>query len=563
MKKSVVKFRNFSFRYNSQRDYTLKNINLDIYEGERVLILGASGCGKSTLCSSINGIVPFFYSGQIEGYLEINGKKVCDLSIFEISKSVGTILQDPDNQFIGLTSAEDIAFKLENLCIDQKVMHKKVLETSKIVEMERFLNYNPQNLSGGQKQKVTLGGVIIDDVDILLFDEPLANLDPKSSEDIINLMSRISKGNKTLIVVEHRLEEILKLDLDRIILLDDGEIVFNGTSSELLCANILKNYGIREPLYVSALKYCGINIKDYLYSNDPDFKFISESVNNFCKSIESPLPKPITKPPILRCENISFSYDENKKVVNNVSFDLFDGEILCIVGKNGAGKSTISKLMCGFIKSSSGSFIFKGKDISNYAIYDRSKIIGYVMQNPNQMISHTTVFDEVAFALKNLKLSRNDITNRVSHIMKICGVYEFRNWPISALSFGQKRRVTISSILVMNPKIIILDEPTAGQDFKNYIQIMEFIKSLTLNGITVVIITHDMYLLMEYADRCIVMCDGIKIGDDIPLNILSNAEIVKESNLKQTSLHELGKTLNIDDKYFINKIISYDRSLRK
>ncbi len=567
MKKKLIEFKNFGFKYDSQQNYTLKNINLDIYEGEKVLILGESGCGKSTLCNSINGLVPFFYSGIIEGSLKINGENTKDMSIFEISKIVGTVLQDPDNQFIALTSAEDIAFKLENLCVNKETMYKKVLEVSKLIGMDNFLNSNPHNLSGGQKQKVTLGGAIVDEIDILLFDEPLASLDPKTSENTIELINTIThKTNKTMIIIEHRLEEILKLNLDKIVLLSDGEIIFSGAPNDLLKSDLLKKCGIREPLYLTALKYAGIEISrvlDLENLNNIDKNLIQPSLNKFYNSLNYECEDKLNKTPIFECKNITFSYNNSKKILEDVSFKVFENELLCIVGKNGAGKSTISKLMCGFMKNNSGSFIFNGKDITNYTIYQRSNIIGYVMQNPNQMISHTIVFDEISFALKNLNLNSNEIKEKVNEILKICDLYEMRNWPISALSFGQKRRVTIASILVMNPKILILDEPTAAQDFKHYTQIMEFIKSLTNHGITSIMITHDMHLLLEYADRCIVISDGKKIGDDIPSKILSNEEIIEKANLKQTSLHELSIKCNINStEDFINKFITYDRSIR-
>ena len=564
MKKKIIEFIDFSFKYDSQQDYTLKNITLDIYEGEKILILGESGCGKSTLCNAINGLVPFFYSGDITGSLKINGIDTKKSSIFEISKMVGTVLQDPDNQFIALSAAEDIAFKLENLCIDKDTMINRVSDIGNLLNINNLLNLKPHNLSGGQKQKVTLAGAIIDGIDILLFDEPLASLDPKTSENTINLIKKITDSSqKTVIIIEHRLEEILKLDLDRIILLNNGELVFNGTPDKLLCSDLLNKCGIRTPVYLTALKYTGFDVSNNIDLNSFNETLVKESIINFYDDLEYKVESKDNKVPIFKCSNVSFSYDNSRKILNDVSFDVYNKELLCIVGKNGAGKSTISKLMCGFIKPSSGNFLHNGKDITNFSIFDRSNIIGYVMQNPNQMISHTMIYDEVAFALRNMKLDEKSIKEKVFEILKICDLYEMRNWPISALSFGQKRRVTIASILVMNPKIIILDEPTSGQDFKHYTQIMEFLKNLVKQNITIIMITHDMNLLIEYADRCIVLADGKKIGDNIPSMILSNEEIIEKANLKQTSLHDICRKCNIEEtEKFINKFITYDRSIR-
>lgn len=566
MKKRLIEFTDFSFKYTSQQYETLKNINLTIYEGERVLILGESGCGKSTLCNAINGLVPFYFPGEIKGSLKINGKENKDMSIFEISKTVGTVLQDPDNQFIALTSGEDIAFKLENICVDPYTMHRKVAEISNLIGINHILNNNPHSLSGGQKQKVTLGGAIIDDNNVLLFDEPLANLDPKASEDTINLINLIAKKtSKTIIIIEHRLEEMLKMDLDRVVLLDNGRIIFNGDINELLSNSILNKCGIREPLYTTALKYAGCNITKDMNPknlNSMDMKYNISNIKEFYDNI--PYNKPnYNKSTILTCENINFSYTKDNPILKNVSLKVYENELLCIVGKNGAGKSTLSKIICGFYKPSSGKILFKDKDITSDTIYNRSRIIGYVMQNPNQMISHNLIYDEVSFALKNVKMSEEKIKNKVYEILKICGLYEMRNWPISALSFGQKRRVTIASILIMNPKILILDEPTAGQDFKHYNQMMEFIKSLTSHGITSIMITHDMHLLLEYAHRCIVISDGEKIGDDSPSKILSNENIIIKGNLIKPSLYDLSNKLgNCNHETFINKFITYDRSIR-
>ena len=566
--KKIIEFKDFSFKYNSQKDCTLKNINLTIYEGEKVLIIGESGSGKSTLFNAINGLVPFFFGGEIKGSLKINGKETKDMSIFEISKSVGTILQDTDNQFISLTSAEDIAFKLENLCIDYDTMHRQVSKISKLIHIENLLNSSPHNLSGGQKQKVTLAGAIIDGVNILLFDEPLASLDPKNSIEIINLMNSLTENTKkTLIVIEHRLEEMLKIKPDRVVLIDNGCIVFNGKMKELLYSGLLNKCGIREPLYLTALKYLNTKITEDLdlenieNLNSPS---IIENLKKFYGNENDEISNINSKDVILKCNNINFSYNKSNPILKNVSFDIYENEITCIVGKNGAGKSTISKVICGFVKNNSGNILFNNTDITNYSIYERSKMIGYVMQNPNHMISNSIVFDEVAFTLKNLHIEEDEIKQRVNEILKVCNLYEIRNWPISALSFGQKRRVTIASILVMNPKVLILDEPTAGQDFRTYNKIMKFIKNLTKQNITPIIITHNMYLLLEYADKCLVISDGENIGYDTPCRILSNENIIKEANLSQTSIHELCKICRIPNtENFINKFIKYDRSKNK
>ena len=556
MKKKVIEFKDFGFRYRVQAEQTLKNINLTIYEGEKVLIVGPSGSGKSTLAHCLNGLVPFYYSGEMSGSLKIDGEDVSNKNIFELSQIVGTVLQDPDSQFIGLTVAEDIAFKLENYCIKQNEIIEKVSKSAKLVNMDKELNASPYKLSGGQKQRVTLAGVTVDDVKVLLFDEPLASLDPATGKSAMELIDSIQReSNKTVVIIEHRLEDVLHCNVDRIIVMDKGEIVADTTPNEILETDILTKVGVREPLYLTALKYANCDAKDIKDTKDK----ITNWYNN-CEVVNHNNEGQ----PILEMKNVTFSYTEEKQILSNVSFKVNKGDMVSIVGRNGAGKSTISKLICGFFKPTSGQILFDGEDLENKTIKERSQKIGFVMQNPNQMISKTMIFDEVAFGLRIRGLDESEIKQRVDETLKICGLYGYRNWPISALSYGQKKRVTIASILVMNPEVIILDEPTAGQDFKHYTEIMEFLVELNKQGITIIMITHDMHLMLEYTNNVIVLSNGQKIADDIPANILTNKEIIEKANLKETSLQELAIACDIEDSAeFVNRFISYDRKVRK
>ncbi len=559
MKKKIIEFKNFDFRYRVQANKTLKNINLTIYEGEKVLIVGPSGSGKSTLAHCLNGLVPFYYNGEMSGSLKIDGEDVSNKNIFELSQIVGTVLQDPDSQFIGLTVAEDIAFKLENYCIEQKEIINKVNESAKLVNMDKELNASPYKLSGGQKQRVTLAGVTVDDVKVLLFDEPLASLDPSTGKSAMELIDSIQKqSNKTVVIIEHRLEDVLHCNVDRIIVMDKGEIVADTTPDEILKTDILTRVGVREPLYLTALKYAGCQESDIKSLEDS-----KEKIRIWYNKGEGISHKKQNQP-ILEMKDVTFSYTEEKQILSNVSFKVNKGDMVSIVGRNGAGKSTISKLICGFFKPTSGQILFDGEDLIDQTIKERSQKIGYVMQNPNQMISKTMIFDEVAFGLRIRGINENEIKERVEKTLKICGLYGYRNWPISALSYGQKKRVTIASILVMNPEVIILDEPTAGQDFKHYTEIMEFLLDLNKQGITIIMVTHDMHLMLEYTNSVIVLSNGQKIADDTPANILTNKEVIEKANLKETSLQELAIACDIEDSAeFVNRFISYDRKVRK
>lgn len=566
MKKKIIEFKDFSFQYRVQAEPTVKNINLSIYEGEKVLIVGPSGSGKSTLAHCINGLVPFFYNGLVTGKLSINGKDATKMNIFELSKIVGTVLQDPDSQFIGLTVGEDIAFKLENYCISQDEIIDRVDKSAELVDIKKELYTSPYKLSGGQKQRVTLAGVTVDDVKILLFDEPLASLDPATGESAIELIDKMQKqNNKTAIIIEHRLEDVLHCDVDRVIVMDKGEIIADTTIDEIIRKDILRKVGIREPLYLTALRYADCEINDTLKLKNVETLELGEykeKLKDWYESIEV-RECDENQNPILELDNINFSYNNEKQILKNVSFKINKGDMVAIVGRNGAGKSTISKLICGFYKPTSGRILFDGKDMINDSIKERSQNIGFVMQNPNQMISKTMVYDEVAFGLKIRGLSESQIKERVYETLKICGLYGYRNWPISALSFGQKKRVSIASILVLNPDMIILDEPTAGQDFKHYTEIMEFLADLNKKGVTILMVTHDMHLMLEYTNKVIVLSEGEKIADNVPAYILTNKEIIEKANLKETSLHQLALKCDIEDTTkFVNKFIDYDRRVR-
>ena len=566
MKKKIIEFKDFSFQYRVQAEPTVKNINLSIYEGEKVLIVGPSGSGKSTLAHCINGLVPFFYDGIVTGQLNINGNDATKMNIFELSKIVGTVLQDPDSQFIGLTVGEDIAFKLENYCISQDEMIDRVDKSAELVDIKKELYSSPYKLSGGQKQRVTLAGVTVDDVKILLFDEPLASLDPATGESAIELIDKMQKqNNKTAIIIEHRLEDVLHCDVDRVIVMDKGEIIADTTIDEIIRKDILRKVGIREPLYLTALRYADCEINDTLKLKNIETLELGEykeKLKDWYENIEV-YESDENQNPILELDNICFSYNNEKQILKNVFFKINKGDMAAIVGRNGAGKSTISKLVCGFYKPTSGRILFDGKDMVDYTIKERSEKIGFVMQNPNQMISKTMVYDEVAFGLKIRGLSDSEIKERVEETLRICGLYGYRNWPISALSFGQKKRVTIASILVLNPDMIILDEPTAGQDFKHYTEIMEFLVDLNKKGVTILMVTHDMHLMLEYTNKVIVLSEGEKIADNIPAYILTNKEIIEKANLKETSLHQLALKCDIEDiTKFVNKFIDYDRRVR-
>ncbi len=502
MKEAIIEWKDFSFQYETQQEPTLQGVDLTIYKGEKVLIVGPSGSGKSTLGQCLNGIIPNIYKGQMSGEFLIKGQAAFDMSIYDKSHLVSTVLQDTDGQFIGLSVAEDLAFALENDVTALDEMKNRVHKWAEKLDLLDLLAQRPQDLSGGQKQRVSLAGVLIDESPILLFDEPLANLDPKSGQDIIELIDQIHKEEgTTTLIIEHRLEDVLHRPVDRIVLINDGHILFNGSPDQLLATDLLTHNGIREPLYLTTLRQLGVDLVKEEQLADLDNLSISKGQ----VQLQNELAKETVElQSLFKLEDLSFSYDD-RPILKSIYLDIKKGEKIAIVGKNGAGKS-----------------------------------------NPNQMISTNMIFDEVALGLRLRGVDEQEIETRVYETLKICGLYEFRNWPISALSFGQKKRVTIASILVLGAEIILLDEPTAGQDQKNYTEIMEFLEELHQQGHTIVMITHDMQLMLDYSDRAFVMVDGELIADTDPASLLSNPELLVKANLKETSIFNLAKKLDVD-----------------
>ena len=543
MKEAMIELKDFSFQYKAQSEPTLKNLNLTIYKGEKVLIVGPSGSGKSTIGQCLNGIIPNIYKGTSSGQFLIQGKEAFDLSIYEKSHLVSTVLQDTDGQFIGLSVAEDLAFALENDMVELESMKSRVHTWAERLDLSKLLDHRPQDLSGGQKQRVSLAGVLIDESPILLFDEPLANLDPKSGQDIIDLIDQIhEEQGTTTIIIEHRLEDVLYRPVDRVILINQGQVLFNGQPDDLLRTTLLAENGIREPLYLTTLRQLGQNISKLPHLDKVEKLPLGDV------SVDIPTPhfeKGAEAETILELGHLNFAYREGQPILKDLSLTIPKGQRLAIVGKNGAGKSTLAKAICGFIQTE-GTYFSKGEDIKGDSVKERAERVGYVLQNPNQMISTNMIFDEVALGLRLRNVPEDQIESRVHQALKTCGLYEFRKWPISALSYGQKKRVTIASILVLGPDVLVLDEPTAGQDQRNYTEIMDFLDELHQKGHTIVMITHDMQLMLDYSDRAVVVMDGQVLADLTPAELLTQPEILRRANLKETSIFALANRLGVD-----------------
>ncbi|MEL7383887.1 MAG: DUF3744 domain-containing protein, partial [Pseudomonadota bacterium] len=536
--------------------------------GEKIVIIGPSGSGKSTLGQCLNGLIPHAIKGETSGKLTINGQDTAPFDMHQFTEQVGTVLQDTDSQFVGLSIGEDIAFALENQLTSNIDMYPLVKATAKMVDLEQMLERSPHDLSGGQKQRVSLAGILVDDVDILLFDEPLAALDPKTGKKTIEIIDELHRETgKTIIIIEHRLEDVLHRSVDRIILMESGEIIADTTPDEILASPLLEEYGIREPLYLSALKEAGCAIEGDAkpsslntlplaqYQTAVSTWFEVSKATNVEKQAET----------LLAVRNLTYSYDGEKNALEDVSFDVKRGEFVSVLGKNGSGKSTITKLVMGVIEPDQGSMILNGQDLNELTIFERSQKVGVVMQNPNHMISHHMIFDEVAFGLRNRGVEEKQVEAKVLEALELCGLSKYRHWPIEALSYGQKKRVTIASILVLEPELLILDEPTAGQDYRNYTSMLSFIEKLNRElGITVMIISHDMHLVLEYTTRSIVIADSKLIADAPMIEVFSSPALLDQANLATTSLYELATELGIENTNgFMQHFIDVEKARRE
>ncbi|HIF9222801.1 TPA: ABC transporter ATP-binding protein [Photobacterium damselae] len=546
---SIV-FDNFTFKYWALEKPTLKNINLTINKGEKIVIVGPSGSGKSTLGQCLNGLIPHAIKGDCSGTLTINGQDTQKLKLDDCTSMVGTVLQDTDGQFVGLSVGEDIAFVLENQMIEQKEMHNIVQATADMMDLTSIIDLSPFDLSGGQKQRVSLAGVMVDDVEILLFDEPLASLDPKTGKAAIEIIDDLhQKTGKTVIIIEHRLEDVLHRPVDRIIMMERGEIVADLTPNQLLASSLLAEHGIREPLYLTALKEAGCDITEQdnpAYFNQMPLEKFKPQVEHWFT--QAKLPEHQTSQEVLlSLNNLAYSYDGERQTLQNVSFDVHKGEFVAILGKNGSGKSTLTRLIMGVLEPDQGTICLNGEDLTNSTIFERSQRIGVVMQNPNHMISHHMIFDEVASGLRNRGMAEEMVEEKVYAMLELCGLGRYRDWPIDALSYGQKKRVTIATILVLEPELLILDEPTAGQDYHHYTMMMEFVKELNQKlGITIMIVSHDMHLVLEYTDRAVVICDSELLADEAVNSVFSQPELLDKANLTVTSLYSLAQAMGIE-----------------
>ena len=591
----AIVFDDVSVHYRTQKLPSVENVSFTIGWGEKVAIVGPSGSGKSTLLHVMNGLVPHRFEASVSGSVRVGGVDPVRAPLVRTAGVAGTVLQDSNAQFVALTVAEDIAFSLENQEVASGDMPGIVERVARRVGLTELLEHSPHELSGGQKQRVAVAGVLVDDVPILLFDEPLANLDPATGRAMIELADDLNReSGASVVIIEHRLEEVLHRGVDRILMMAGGRLVADTTPDELVTSGLLTEHGIRRPLHLTALNYAGIEPPASARPARLDTLRLSESEcarvrewgreqwsARFGSVSAQEVPgegSDATAAISVRNLHVVHGHDKDHEGVHalrGVDLEVRRGEMLAILGNNGAGKSTLASAITGFAKPNSGTVEVLGDDVLNLSIAEIGTRVGFVLQEPGHMISKPLIFDEVALGPRAHGLDEEEVRRRVESALETCGLTPFKIWPVSALSHGQKKRVTIAAALALEPEILILDEPTAGQDFRHYTEFMEFIRELNRKGTTILLITHDMHLALEYVPRAVVLSEGEIIADSSPARILVDDDVTARANLVRTSLDALAATVGLpvstDERgtqefgrsEFVEAVIAVDRERRE
>lgn len=565
MKKPLITFQNFSFTYSDQTEPILNELNVTIYEGEKILIIGPSGSGKSTFARCLSGALPSTaqhdYTGNVLYGENQEERSVLNFLPNELAISMeesAEVLHEKNRQ-AGLKPTEQ--------------PFQSYLDQKKLAGMRWFLQTYPSViedyllLSENKFEKITAAGLYLNDQPLLIFDEPLANLDPKSGDLAMRFADQLDKKtDTTLVIIEHRLEDALVYPIDRLLLFSEGRIIADGKPSDILKTEILSDIGIREPLYITAMRYAGVNLEtvrnldDVHHVNGPNLREEMEKWLSYLPQFRYPE----NDEELLRLQHIHFKYPWNKEdILRDVSLKIMEGEMLSMIGSNESGKSTLAKVIAGLEKVQSGKIFWKGKDITELDEDQRESVVGYVPQNPMDYITQETIYEEIAYRLKKRNLPEAEISKRVEEAIRVCSLQYIRDVSVATLSFGQLKRVMIASVLALNPEMIIVDEPAAGQDFTRYTEMMSFLQTIHLQGVTVLLVTNDIHLMLEYTKRAIVMSKGTIIADASPVYILVSKNIIEESSLKETSLYTFASHLGMKDPYaFTEKFVHYDRVAR-
>lgn len=514
----TLQITDLSFRYRSREIHAISDISLQLKPGELVLIAGPSGCGKTTLARCINGLIPHSYKGEMSGQITVSGKDTSGMTLSQIARNIGTVLQDPERQILGTKVVNEVAFGLENLGLPREEI---IVRVNAAMEQLRILDLRDRetfNLSGGEKQKVALAGVLAIEPKLLLLDEPLASLDPASAQDALRMIRELADGGMAVLIVEHRVEDVLKINPDRILFMQDGRVQYDGPAERLSKA---VNYReVKLPAHLI--------IKRAAQEPQPDATHLPGLA----------APERTSSEPLVRFEHVSFGYEEGNNVLHNINLEIYQGDIIAILGPNGAGKTTLVKQAIGLLKPVEGAIWVDGKDTREISVAQVAKTLGYVFQSPSHMLFAPSVREELAFGPKNIGYPPEEIEKEVQKAIKIMNLSGMEADPPLALSFGQQKRVSIAAILAMKSRILVMDEPTAGQDYRNYMGFMDAILQVP-NFASILFITHDIDMAVVFANRVLLVSDGRLIADGPPQEVLADYDRLRASRLVPTSLLDL------------------------
>ena len=504
-----------SFRYRDRDTTAIRDISFSAKPGEILLIAGASGCGKTTLIRCINGLIPRSYKGEISGQMHLNGEDTASWPLARISQTVGTVLQDPERQILGTRVLHEVAFGLENLAMPRSEIISRVDESLQYLNITYLRDRETFNLSGGEKQKVALAGVLAMRPSILLLDEPLASLDPASAYETLDMVRRLADEGMTVLMIEHRVEDVLRIRPERVMFMSDGDIKYIGPLKGL--EEVVDYHEVKLPAPVVIARA----------AHDPapaELKILPSVANRWTNT-----------EPLVRFENVAFDYEGGTEVLHGINLDIRRGDVIAVLGPNGAGKTTFVKHAIGLLKPKSGRVLVGGRDTHDTSVAQIAATLGYVFQSPSHMLFAPTVQEELEFGPKNLKHPKDQIEKEVKEALQIVNLSEMEKDPPLALSFGQQKRVSIAAILAMRSRILVMDEPTAGQDYHNYMSFMDAI--LQLPGFEAILfITHDVDLAVIYANRVLMVADGTIVADGSPRDVLGDLKRLEKCRLVPTSL---------------------------
>lgn len=502
-----------TFRYRSRSEPAIRNISLEVQPGQVVMIAGASGCGKTTLARCINGLIPRSYKGELSGRILMQGQEISKLSLARISQMVGTVLQDPERQILGTRVLFEVAFGLENLGLPRPEIHQRVEEALARLKITHLRDRETFNLSGGEKQKVALAGVLAMHPDILLLDEPLASLDPASAQETLDTVRGLADEGMTVLMVEHRVEDVLRIHPERVLYMKDGEIRFDGSPDQL-----------DENVDYSEIKLPAPVIIQRAAKAPPPPRVIPY--------IHS---QPELGAPLVQFEDVTFGFDVERSVLHGINLTIRRGDIIAVLGPNGAGKTTLVKHAIGLLKPKGGRVLVNGKDTRQSSVAEIANMLGYVFQSPSHMLFAPTVAEELAFGPKNLRHPEEQIKVDVARAVEIVNLQGYEETPPLSMSFGQQKRVSIAAVLAMRSRILVMDEPTAGQDYKNYMNFMDAI--IQMPGFEAILfITHDVDMAVVYANRVLMVNNGTLVADGSPAEVLADRQRLQANRLVPTSL---------------------------